>query len=240
MRAVRFALLVCGGLWSVAAVDIAAAEFPIQKGDHICIVGNTLAERSQHYGWVETLLHARFPEHDLVIRNLGYSGDEIDGFRNAQSRMRSMSFGTHDEWLSASAPVPQPTKLSSRDQGKVSENRFALTETKADVILAFYGYGESWAGDAGLDKFRENATAFVTHTKGQKYNGKGAPRLVLCSPMAFEFTGDPNLPNQAECDVRNANLRKYTAVLKEVAEKEQVAFVDLFTPTLKKEPGRIA
>ncbi len=237
MRAVRFGIVICG-MWLTCVAACSGQELKLEKGDHICIVGNTLAERMQHYGWVETLLHARFPEHDLVIRNMGYSGDEIDGFRNAQSRMRSMSFGTHDEWLSASSPVPQPTKLSSRDQGKVSENRFALTETKADVILAFYGYGESWAGDAGLDKFRENATAFVTHTKGQKYNGKSAPRLVLCSPIAFEFTGDPNLPDQAECDARNANLRKYTAVLKEVAEKEQVTFVDLFTPTLKKDAGK--
>ena len=45
--------------------------------DHICIIGNTLAERMQYDGWLETLLHARFPKHDLVIRNLGFSGDEI-------------------------------------------------------------------------------------------------------------------------------------------------------------------
>ena len=82
--------------------------------------------------------------------------------------MRSMDFGSHDQWLSGAAPCPQPTKLSKRDQGKVRENRFELTNTKADVIFAFYGYNESWAGEAGLPKFKENVTAFIKHTLAQK------------------------------------------------------------------------
>ena len=120
------------------------------------MVGGGLAERMQHYGWLETLIHARFPQHELVFRNLGYSGDEIDGWRNFNSRLRSMDFGSHDQWLAGSAPIPQPQKLSPRDKDKVRENRFELTNTKADVIFAFYGYNESWAGEAGLAKFKEN------------------------------------------------------------------------------------
>lgn len=70
-----------------------AAPLEFQKGDHICIVGNTLAERMQHHGWLETLLHSRFPRHQLVIRNLGFSGDELT------LRLRSAGFGTPDEHL---------------------------------------------------------------------------------------------------------------------------------------------
>ena len=51
--------------------------FALQPKDHICVVGNTLAERMQHDGWLETMLQARFPQHELVIRNLGIRGDEI-------------------------------------------------------------------------------------------------------------------------------------------------------------------
>ncbi len=32
---------------------VRAADFELQKGDHICIVGGTMAERMQHYGWLE-------------------------------------------------------------------------------------------------------------------------------------------------------------------------------------------
>jgi putative heme-binding domain-containing protein len=65
----------------------------IKPGDHISIVGNTLADRMQHDGWLETELQARFPEHRLVVRNLGFSGDELT------FRLRSASFGTPDQWL---------------------------------------------------------------------------------------------------------------------------------------------
>ncbi len=142
-----------------------AQEFTLNKGDHICIVGNTLAERMQHFAWLETLIHARFPEHNLVFRNLGYSGDEIDGWQNPNHRLRSMSFGSHDEWLSGVAPCPQPAKLSKKDLDKVRENRFELTNTKADVIFAFYGYNESFAGEAGLDTFKQNVAAFIKHNQ---------------------------------------------------------------------------
>src|SRR5271166_4217668 len=86
-----------------------AAKLEIHKGDHICIIGNTLAERMQHDGWLEAMFHSRFPTHDLVFRNLGFSGDELT------QRLRSQSFGTPDQWLAGSAPVPEPNKLVTRN-----------------------------------------------------------------------------------------------------------------------------
>jgi putative heme-binding domain-containing protein len=70
-----------------------AAELKVSAGDHICLVGNTLAERMQHHGWLETLLHSRFADERLVVRNLGFSGDEIT------LRLRSANFGSPDEHL---------------------------------------------------------------------------------------------------------------------------------------------
>ena len=49
-------------------------KFELKPGDHICIIGNTLADRMQHDGWLETMLQSRYPKHELVIRNLGFSG----------------------------------------------------------------------------------------------------------------------------------------------------------------------
>lgn len=53
------------------------ADIELQKGDRIAIIGNSLAERMQHDGWLETYLQATHPDHNLVIRNLGYSGDQV-------------------------------------------------------------------------------------------------------------------------------------------------------------------
>jgi putative heme-binding domain-containing protein len=70
-----------------------AARLNLDKGDHIAFVGNTLADRMQHHGWLETEIFRRFPRHDLVIRNLGFSGDELN------LRLRSQDFGGPDDWL---------------------------------------------------------------------------------------------------------------------------------------------
>jgi azurin/lysophospholipase L1-like esterase len=197
---------------TVPAVPRAADPFTLNPGDHICIIGNTLAERMQYDGWLDTFLHARFPKHDLVIRNLGFSGDEIT------TRLRSKNFGTPDEWLSGNgAPI-----------GGYQENRLAGANTKADVVFAFFGYNESYGGQEGLPAFKQQLADWIDHTLGQKYNGKSAPRIVLFSPIAHEDLHNPDLPNGRENNVR---LELYTKAMSEVAQAKSVRFVDLFTPS---------
>ncbi|MCB9941338.1 MAG: c-type cytochrome [Planctomycetaceae bacterium] len=171
-----------------------AAELQLNKGDHICYIGNTLADRMQHDGWLETLLQARFPEHELVFRNLGFSGDELT------LRLRSSNFGSPDSWLE---------------------------KAKADVIFAFFGYNESHAGAAGLDKFKQDLADQIKQMQAQKYNGESAPRIVIFSPIAHEDLGDRNLPDGSE---NNSRLELYTAAMAEVAKANDVVFVDLFHP----------
>src|SRR5438045_1201274 len=80
-------------LWNAAAQPANPPRLELKPGDHICIIGNTTADRMQHVGWMETLLYSRFPEHNLVVRNLGFAGDTLT------TRLRSANFGTPDEWL---------------------------------------------------------------------------------------------------------------------------------------------
>jgi putative heme-binding domain-containing protein len=208
--------------------------FQLRSGDHICIIGNTLAERMQHYGWLETLIQSRFPKHNLVFRNLGYSGDEVAGFTEAPDnsrRLRSMDFGTSDQWLAGSAPVPQPKKLSPG--APVRENRFELTNTSADVIFAFFGYNESFAGEAGLSQFKRDLDSFIKHSQAQRYNPKSSQpaRLLLFSPIAHEFIDDPNLPSREAIANANDRLQTYTTAMAQVARAHGVTFVDLLAPT---------
>ncbi len=199
-------------IWSGSRGGQAADPFLLHAGDHICIIGNTLAERMQYDGWLDTLLHARFPRHDLVIRNLGFSGDEV------ATRLRSKNFGSPDEWLSGKgAPI-----------GGYEENRLAGTNTKADVIFAFFGYNESYAGEPGLPAFKQQLGDWIAHTLEQKYNGKSAPRIVLFSPIAHEDLHNPDLPDGRE---NNQRLELYTKAMGEVAQAKGVRFVDLFAPS---------
>jgi hypothetical protein len=68
-------------------------QLDLQTGDRITILGNGLADQMQHDGLLETFLQARFPEHQLVVRHLGFTGDELT------VRLRSASFGSPEEWL---------------------------------------------------------------------------------------------------------------------------------------------
>ena len=186
-------LVLCLVVWATSLFSLAAAPaLDLKPGDRICIIGNTFADRMQHSGWLESMLHARFPDHQLALRNLGFSGDELT------VRLRSEGFGTPDEWL---------------------------TKEKADIILAFFGYNESFKGAEGLTQFRKDLDKFIKDTLAQNYSGKGAPRLVLFSPAAAERHTDPNFPDPATL---NANLQLYTLAMAEVARQNGVPFVDVF------------
>jgi len=50
----------------------------LNKGDRIALIGNTLFERSLHFGYFEAMLHLRFPDHHLVVRNLAWPADESE------------------------------------------------------------------------------------------------------------------------------------------------------------------
>ena len=80
---------------TAAAAPAPAAKpgFQLNAGERVAIVGNALADRMQHHGWLETMIHLRHPEHNVTVRNLAFAGDEV------VTRARSKDFGTPDEWL---------------------------------------------------------------------------------------------------------------------------------------------
>src|SRR5256885_393484 len=65
------------GGWLLYHISKAPRFLAVNTGNCVVIVGNTLAERMQYFGHFETLLHSRFPNQELVVRNLGFSGDEV-------------------------------------------------------------------------------------------------------------------------------------------------------------------
>ena len=69
------------------------SKLELKPGEHIAIIGNALPDRMQHFGYFETLLHAQFPQHQLVVRDLAASGAEV------ALRHRSENFGAPDDWL---------------------------------------------------------------------------------------------------------------------------------------------
>ena len=63
---------------SISSVQAQQGVLLLQKGDHIAIVGSGVADRQQHHGWLESLIHRAYPDLDLTVRNLGFATDEVN------------------------------------------------------------------------------------------------------------------------------------------------------------------
>lgn len=195
----------------------------VEKNDHIVLVGGNLCSRMMDYNHFETALQLRFPEQQLVIRNM-CDGGNTPGFQPHSARM--------DPWAFPGAEKFHETDGLARDSN--SEGFFPtpdewLTTLEADVILGFFGYSESFNGPEGLDNFKGELRAWLDWTTFADYNGVGAPRVVLMSPTAFQDrTSVMDVPDGS---VENENLRLYTEAIREVAAAAGVPFVDLFSPT---------
>jgi glucose/arabinose dehydrogenase/azurin len=119
--------------------------------------------------------------------------------------------------------------LRHRPEGFGSADEW-LTKVRADVVFAFFGFNESFAGPAGVGKFSQALDHFLKETKGKNYSGKGSPRIVLFSPIACEKSGDANFPDPA---ANNRNLQLYTAAMADVARSNDVPFIDLFAESTR-------
>ncbi len=175
-------------------------SFSKDKNERIVLLGNTFAERTQYFGYFETLLQANLPDRKLTLRNMGWSGDEV------ALQPRPLNFGELEDHLSEQIP---------------------------DVILLCFGFNESFAGESGLAKFGEDYQLFIDRLLAKQFNGKSAPRLILVSPIAQEALPAP-FPNP---DKNNANLKIYTDKIEAIADANNLAFIDLFTPTSQRAKG---
>ena len=202
----------------LALLNPAIAADPVvqlHRGDHVAIVGSGLADRQQHHGWLEALIHRANLDAQLTFRNLGFAADEV----NLHPR---------------SADVPPTEYFLSMKKGDTPAQHNpgiiykAGMDFGADVIFAYWGFNESFRGPAGLEQFKHNLGAYLDAQLGAKYNGKESPKIVLFSPIAQEHLKSADFPDG---ETNNVNLALYTKAMAEVSEAKKVPFVDLFTPS---------
>ena len=197
------------------------AVAPPSLGERLVFIGNGLAERDLYYSRLETEFHLRNPAKQLVIRNMGRPG-ETPGFRPHPSRS--------SQWAFPGAEKFRPQNSKHDGIGFFPTPDQWLTHVKADTLLAFFGYNESFDGPEGVANYEAELEAFVLHTLSKAYNGTAAPRVVLVSPIAYENQSrERDLPDGV---AENANLELYTVAMERVAKKHSLTFIDLFHPTL--------
>ncbi|MEP1085424.1 MAG: PVC-type heme-binding CxxCH protein, partial [Algoriphagus sp.] len=197
--------------------------FELQPNARIAIIGNNLGSRMMDYGSFETELQLRNPDKNLFIRNMADPGD-TPGFRPRSS--------TNDPWaFPGAAEFQQEYATPSGSIGHFEKPDEWLTRLKTDFVIAFFGYSESFQGEEGLENYKAELDAFIKHTLRQQYHDTLSPKLAIVSPIAFEDLSEKiDVPNGK---VENENLNLYTEAMREVAEKNEVLFVDAFTPSKK-------
>ncbi|MHC4994921.1 MAG: PVC-type heme-binding CxxCH protein, partial [Planctomycetota bacterium] len=166
--------MIVAAVLTMGVASPADAAFPFQKGDKVSIIGNALADRMQHDGWMETVLQSALPDKNLVFRNMGFSGDQAA----ESARPRNKGFTTPSEYL----------KHTRTD---VLFVMFGYNESFAGAE------GLAHFRDHTLKPMVENYKAL-------KPNGKSEPRIVLFTPIAHEDLNSPNLPDGSENNRRLA------------------------------------
>ncbi len=177
------AIVLCA---AAASAQAPQPEFDWRGGERVALVGNALAERMQHDGWLESALVCAFPEQGLSVRNLGFSGDEFD------LRQRTDGFGSPEEWLE---------------------------RVQADVVFAFFGYGESFRD--------EDALAHLAGDFGRWLESLSPRRAVVFSALPREPAKGRLLPDPGPF---HARLERVNAAMARACAEAGVPFVDLTTP----------
>ncbi|MES2660190.1 MAG: HEAT repeat domain-containing protein [Verrucomicrobiota bacterium] len=206
------------GFAVLALLSSAHAAEPLlqlKKGDHIAIVGSGLADRQQHHAWFEALIHKAFADDDLTIRNLGFAADEI----NVHPRSKGVP---PVEWFLS---MKKGDTMPDKDSKLIYK---AGSDFGTDVILAYWGFNESFRGPQGIEDFKKNLGAYLDKLKAANFSGEGAPRILLFSPIAQEDLGNPNFTDGEE---NNRNLGLYTQVMADIAKARKIPFVNLFNPS---------
>lgn len=168
-----------------------AQPFELKDGDRVVFLGSTLIEREQRYGYWETMFHLRYPDKNITFRNLGWSGDTVRGESRA-------FFGTAADGFK---------HLVDHVHG-----------LKPTVLFIGYGTNESFEGEAGLPRFKDDLEKLLAAVRPT-----GA-RIVLMSPARRDDS------DRAPRDAREHNQRVelYRDTLRAVATNYGYPVVDFF------------
>ena len=147
----------------------AAAPLELKNGDRVVLIGDTLIEREQLFGYVEERLTVQYPDRNVIFRNLGWSADTPAGASRASFDFDKAGVGFAH--IKEQISTIQPT-----------------------LVIVGYGMASSFQGAAGLPEFKQQMNALVDMIQTTCTNK--SVRFVFLSPVRHENLGAP-LPDPA-------------------------------------------
>ena len=175
--------------WILSLLLISLAKgdgLTFQNNDRVVLLGNTVVERAQKYGHLETALTLAAGEKNLRFRNLGWSGDTVYG--DARSY-----FG----------PPQEGFDRLKADLGRIKPN----------VVIICYGAVASFEGDDGLMDFIKGYNRLLDMINNAA--NPRAIVLVSPPPAESLGTPMPNMSKQNErLETYRAAISKLASIRK--------------------------
>ena len=76
------------------------------------------------------------------------------------------------------------------------------------------------------NEFEQSLASYIAGVRSRAFNGKTSPKIVFISPIANE-----NIDGVQAADLNNERIKAYKEVIRRVAARQEIAFVDVFTET---------
>ena len=167
-------LLVLTGLFSAASVNswgqTNLAPLQLGKESTLVLLGNGTGSRMMQFGFFEAEVQQRHTGGNIVIRNMCDEGN-TPGFRPHSARPSPWAFPGAEKYYPPMSDAKDRWGSGHTGYGDFDSPDEWLTRLRADVIIAFFGFNESFRGAETLDAYREELKDFIQHTRRQKYNG---------------------------------------------------------------------
>ena len=195
------------------ATSALAADFLIRDGDRVVFLGDSITEQRLYTTYIEAYTLTRHPEWKLTFRNVGWGGDT--------AWLRQRAHPDEGRLFAADPDAQQAMVESSVGRGLERD----VLPLKPTFVTVKFGMN-----DHSYQPFREDIfRAYVrSQTQIAKILEAQGARVAFLTPQPIE-----EKRNDPDQDARNQSLRKFSDGLKEVAAKENAAFVDQFDPYMK-------
>ncbi len=169
-------------------------------------LGSTLVERASQHGFLETELTRRWPDRDIIFRNLAWAGDTVIGTGR-------VGFGPGEERHSGWNPP----------KGEVTDYGFRkmlgqVKQARPDLLLVGYGSNVAFEKADGLEEFRGGMIRLLDALKPTGVH------IVLLTPAPRESRPAP-WPDMGE---QNSQLAKVAALIGKLGQERNLQVIDLF------------
>lgn len=208
--------------------------FSFQNGDRVAVIGNGLADRMQHDGWMETYLQVSNPDKELSFRNMSLTGDRIDryprskGFTEMNDYLRHVeadlifAFFGYNESFSGSDGLPDFEKKLA----EMIERYRAIKPNGEDFarIVLFSPIAHEDLGDSNLPDGKVNNRRLALYTASmQKVAGQeGVAFVDLFTPTKALFEKEEERFTINGVHLNEAGNREVGRIIAEVLSGEAV------------------